>query len=54
MDGVSGEADPIVVKQLEELGVSSLVFDPTGNVPAKEDFLSVMKENVDNLTGVFQ
>ena len=48
-----GEPDPAVVRQLEELGVSSLVFDPVGNVPDQGDFLSVMKGNVENLRVAF-
>jgi len=49
-----GEPDPAVVKELEKMGVSSLVFDPVGNLPGKGDFLSVMEENVENLAGAFQ
>jgi zinc transport system substrate-binding protein len=48
-----GEPDSAVVKELQELGVSSLVFNPVGNVPEKGDFLSVMKENVENLRAAF-
>ena len=48
-----GDPDPAVIKQLEELGVSSLVFDPCSNVPESGDFLSVMKGNIENLRTAF-
>ncbi|MGH6636381.1 MAG: metal ABC transporter substrate-binding protein [Gammaproteobacteria bacterium] len=37
------------VTQLKALGVSSLVFDPCANVPAPGDFLSLMRQNLENL-----
>jgi len=48
-----GDPDPAVGKRLEELGVSSLVFNPCSNVPKSGDFLSVMKTNVEKLRAVF-
>jgi len=50
------EGEPIraTVEKLESIGVRSMVFDPCGNVPEKGDFLSVMKENVENLGVVFK
>ncbi len=42
------------VEKLKSAGVSSLVFDPSGNVPRQGDFLSVMHENVENLKAAFQ
>jgi hypothetical protein len=30
------------------------VFDPVGNVPKHGDFLSIMRQNVENLKAVFQ
>ena len=49
------ESEPLseAVKQLKELGVRSMVFDPCGNTPEEGDFLSVMKRNIDNLRQVF-
>ena len=44
-----GQPMPAVVEKLKELGVSSLVYDPCGNVPETGDFLSVMQSNVRNL-----
>ena len=44
-----GELLPAVVEKLKEIGVSSLVYDPCGNVPEKGDFLSVMQNNVRNI-----
>ena len=48
-----GNPNQNTVKQLKLLGVDSLVFDPCGNVPEQGDFLSVMKQNVNNLEAVF-
>jgi len=49
------EGDPIreSVEKLETLGVNSMVFDPCGNTPATGDFMSVMRQNVENLRGAF-
>ena len=49
------EGDPIKssVDRLKSTGVDSLVFDPCGNVPGQGDFLSVMKQNVENLKSAF-
>jgi zinc transport system substrate-binding protein len=41
------------VEELKSMGISSLVFDPCGNVPEKADFLAVMKQNIENLKLVF-
>jgi len=48
-----GEPLPAVVEDLEKIGVKSLVFDPAGNVPARGDFLSVMKQNIANLKAAY-
>jgi zinc transport system substrate-binding protein len=49
------EGDPMQesVKKLESAGIRSLTFDPCGNVPEQGDFLSVMRENVENLKPAF-
>jgi zinc transport system substrate-binding protein len=49
-----GDPLPASVDRLQTLGVKSLVFDPCGNVPEQGDFLSVMKQNVENLQQAFQ
>jgi ABC-type Zn uptake system ZnuABC Zn-binding protein ZnuA len=41
-------------ERLKAIGVDSLVFDPCGNRPDQGDFLSVMRQNVENLTPAFQ
>lgn len=41
-------------ERLKASGVGSLVFAPCGNAPGKGDFLSVMRQNVENLTPAFQ
>ncbi len=48
-----GEPLPEVVAKLKALGVSSLVFNPCGNVPAQGDYLSVMKKNIERLKQAF-
>lgn len=49
------EAEPFQesVERLESMGIKSLVFDPCGNVPGDGDFLTVMRQNVDNLKLAF-
>lgn len=37
------------VAALEELGVKSILFQPCGNNPGNGDFISIMKQNIDNL-----
>ena len=49
-----GEPNPDSVDKLKSMGVKSLVFDPSGNVPDQGDFLTVMKRNVENLRVAFQ
>jgi zinc transport system substrate-binding protein len=50
------EGEPIgeSVERLKSIGVHSLVFDPCGNVPDRGDFLTVMRQNVENLKLAFQ
>ena len=45
------EGEPLVsvVARLDDLGLSSVVFDPCGNRPDEGDFLSVMESNVGRL-----
>jgi zinc transport system substrate-binding protein len=40
-------------EKLKSMGIGSVVFDPCGNVPADGDFLRVMRQNVENLKGIF-
>ena len=49
------EAEPLpaVVAKLKAVGVSSLVFNPCGNVPEQGDYLSVMSKNIENLKQAF-
>lgn len=50
------EGQPTVqtTERLQSLGVASIVFDPAANRPEQGDFLSVMKNNIDNLQKVYQ
>ena len=36
------------------MGIKSAVFDPVGNVPEHGDFLSNMRQNIENLKPVFR
>jgi zinc transport system substrate-binding protein len=47
-----GEPMEEAVVFLEELGISSIVFDPCSNTPETSDFLTVMRENVENPGGI--
>jgi len=49
-----GEPHPESVAQLQLMGIKSAVFDPVGNVPEHGDFLSIMRQNIENLKAVFQ
>ena len=40
-------------ERLKAIGVDSLVFNPCGNTPDHGDFLSVMRQNVENLKSAF-
>ncbi len=42
------------VEKLKAMHVDSLVLDPCGNTPAPGDYLSVMRQNVENLKLAFQ
>ena len=50
------EGSPLdaTVAQLQELGVSSVVFDPCGNTPEEGDFLTAMRTNVENLRAAYE
>jgi len=50
------EGDPLPqsVAKLKEMGIKSIVFDPCGNRPERGDFLSVMRQNVENLREIFR
>jgi zinc transport system substrate-binding protein len=50
------EGKPIAepVEKLKSAGIDSLVFDPCGNTPDDSDFMSVMRQNVENLRGAFK
>jgi zinc transport system substrate-binding protein len=49
------ESAPVgeTIEKLKSIGVESLVFDPCGNVPDQGDFLSVMRENLNNIQQAF-
>ncbi|MGI9537986.1 MAG: metal ABC transporter substrate-binding protein [Desulfocapsaceae bacterium] len=44
---------PESVERLKEMGIRSLVYSPCFNRPNEGNFLTVMQQNVDNLTVVF-
>jgi zinc transport system substrate-binding protein len=50
------EGDPLLesVEKLKSIGLDSLVFDPCGNKPDQGDFLTVMKQNIENLKEAYR
>jgi len=50
------EGEPIKEsgERLKAIGIQSVVFDPCGNAPDQGDFMSVMRQNVDNLKAAFR
>jgi zinc transport system substrate-binding protein len=48
-----GEPEKEAVDRLQTVGMQSVVFDPCGNAPDQGDFMSVMRQNVQNLKEVF-
>ena len=46
-----GTPDPAIVAELKQRGLDSIVFDPCANLPARGDYLSVMRDNLDRLFG---
>ena len=49
-----GEPVQASVDRLKTHGVGSLVFNPCGNVPEQGDFLTIMRQNVENLRSAFK
>jgi zinc transport system substrate-binding protein len=49
------EGEPVkeAVDRLKVTGMQSVVFDPCGNAPDQGDFMTVMRQNVENLKAVF-
>ena len=49
------EANPNqeTVTKLKTMGINSLVFTPVANTPDRGDFLSIMKQNIENLQQAF-
>ena len=50
------EGDPLkaAIEKLKGLQIDSIVFNPCGNVPAQGDFLTVMRQNIENLKLAFE
>ncbi|UCE89413.1 MAG: zinc ABC transporter substrate-binding protein [Pseudomonadota bacterium] len=48
------EPDAEVVERLRSMGLGTVVFDPCGNVPSQGDFMSVMRQNLQNLEVAFR
>jgi zinc transport system substrate-binding protein len=49
-----GKPKQTVVDQLKSMGINSVGFSPSANVPEQGDFLSVMQKNVQNLKLIFE
>ena len=49
------EGEPVkeAVDRLKAISMQSVVFDPCGNAPDQGDFMSVMRQNIENLKTVF-
>lgn len=50
------EGDPLTatIEKLKGLQIDSIVFNPCGNVPAQGDFLTVMRQNIQNFKMAFE
>ena len=50
------EGEPLQksVAKLKKMGIESIVFDPCGNRPEHGNFLSVMRQNIENLRLIFK
>lgn len=48
-----GDPNKETVAKLKELGIDSIVFDPCGNTPDEGDYMSVMNNNIKQLTKVY-
>ncbi|MDH3803525.1 MAG: metal ABC transporter substrate-binding protein [Deltaproteobacteria bacterium] len=49
-----GESIKESVERLKAIGMQSVVFDPCGNEPDQGDFMSVMRQNVENIKEAFR
>jgi len=49
-----GESIKESVERLKAIGMQSVVFDPCGNEPDQKDFMSVMRQNVENIKEAFR
>jgi len=49
-----GESIKESVERLKANGIQSVVFDPCGNEPDQGDFMSVMRQNVENIKEAFR
>ena len=48
-----GEPMKATVEHLESIGIRTRVFDPCGNVPERGDFLTRMRQNVEDLLPIW-
>ncbi len=48
-----GTPNPSTVEELKKIGLDSCVFDPCGNIPETGDYMSVMRQNVQNIKQAF-
>ena len=47
------EPNPKAVEKLKALGISSVVFKPSGNKPEEGDFLTQMRKNIESIKPAF-
>jgi zinc transport system substrate-binding protein len=50
------ESEPVsvTIEKLKELGIQSIVFNPCVNKPQQGDYLTVMRQNIENLRVIFK
>jgi len=49
-----GKPTDLAVEKLKAIGISSMVYDPCGNLPSSGDFISVMRQNIKNIESSFK
>ena len=49
-----GNPDVEIVSRLKSIGLESAVFAPCANIPDKGDFLTVMRQNIEELKRIFR
>jgi len=48
-----GQPLPVIIERLQDQGIQSVVFRPAGNRPVSDDYIAIMKENLDRLSAAY-